>query len=195
MGSLSEFQQQLILGCVLGDGYMRKKTHAHLQITHSFKQKEYVDWKYQILKNLVITPPKTYKGNALASSAYKGNGDRVGYRFFTRSLPELTSIYMKFYSDKVKKVPKDIILKPITLAVWYMDDGSKSYKSCYFNTQEFDSESQNNLIKALLKSKIEARLNKDKQYFRIRVLTSSAPHLMDIIKPYVVKSMRYKIPV
>ena len=63
MGSLSEFQQQLILGCVLGDGYMRKKTHAHLQITHSFSQKEYVDWKYQVLKNLVITPPKAYKGN------------------------------------------------------------------------------------------------------------------------------------
>ena len=185
MGSLSEFQQQLILGCVLGDGYMRRKTHAHLQITHSFKQKEYVDWKYRILKNLVITPPKTYKGN----------GDRVGYRFFTKSLPELTSIYIKFYSNKVKKVPKDIILKPVTLAVWYMDDGSKSYKSCYFNTQKFDSESQNNLIKALSKLKIEAKLNKDKQYFRIRVLTSSAPHLMDIIRPYVAKSMRYKIPV
>ena len=144
-----------------------------------------MDWKYQILKNLVITPPKTYKGN----------GDRVGYRFFTKSLPELTSIYIKFYSNKVKKVPKDIILKPVTLAVWYMDDGSKSYKSCYFNTQKFDSESQNNLIKALSKLKIEAKLNKDKQYFRIRVLTSSAPHLMDIIRPYVAKSMRYKIPV
>lgn len=185
MGSLSEFQQQLILGCVLGDGYMRMKTHAHLQITHSFKQKEYVDWKYQILKNLTITPPKTYKGN----------GDRVGYRFFTKSLPELTSIYKKFYSNKIKRVPKDIILKPVTLAVWYVDDGSRSYKSCYFNTQEFDLESQNNLIKALSKLKIKARLNKDKQYFRIRVLTSSTPHLMNIIKPYVIKSMRYKIPI
>ena len=185
MGSLSEFQQQLILGCVLGDGYMRKKTHAHLQITHSFKQRKYVDWKYQILKNLVITPPKTYKGN----------GDRVGYRFFTKSLPELTSIYKRFYSNKVKVVPKDIILKPLTLAVWYMDDGSKSYKSCYFNTQGFDLRSQNNLIEALARLKIRTRLNKDKQQFRIRVLTSSTPHLMSIIEPYVVKSMRYKIPV
>ena len=154
-----------------------------------------MDWKYQILKNLVITPPKTYKGNALASSAYKGNGDRVGYRFFTRSLPELTSIYMKFYSNKVKKVPKDIILKPVTLAVWYMDDGSKSYKSCYFNTQEFDLESQNNLIKALARLKIGAKLNKDKQYFRIRVLTSSAPRLINMIRPYVIESMRYKFPI
>ncbi len=183
MGSLSEFQQQLILGCVLGDGYMRKKTHAHLQITHSSKQKDYVDWKYQVLKDLVITPPKIYKGN----------GNRVGYRFFTKSLPELTSIYKRFYSNKVKKVPRDILLEPLTLAVWYMDDGSKSYKSCYFNTQEFDLESQNNLVESLARLKIEAGLNKDKQYFRIRVLTSSTPHLMNMIKPYVVKSMRYKL--
>ena len=61
MGSLSEFQKQLILGCVLGDGYMRKKTHAHLQITHSLKQKDYVDWKYQKLKSLVSTPPTRYQ--------------------------------------------------------------------------------------------------------------------------------------
>lgn len=87
MGSLSEIQQQLILGCVLGDGYLRKKTNAHLQITHSVKQKEYVDWKYQILKDIVITPPKTYRGNA----------DRIGYRFFTRSIPELTVFYGRFY--------------------------------------------------------------------------------------------------
>ena len=185
MGSLSEFQQQLILGCVLGDGYMRKKIHTHLQIVHSFKQKEYVDWKYQILKDLVITPPTTYLGNE----------NRVGYRFFTKSLPELDSFYKSFYSNKVKIVPKDIILKPLTLAVWYMDDGSKSYKSCYFNTQGFGLESQNNLIEALAKLNIEARLNKDKQYFRIRILTASVPSLINTIEPYIVKSMRYKIPV
>lgn len=74
VGSLSEEQKEVILGCLLGDGYMRKKTNAHLQITHSVKQSTYVDWKYQILENLVLTPPKTYKGDA----------GRIGYRFFTR---------------------------------------------------------------------------------------------------------------
>lgn len=185
MGSLSEFQQQLILGCVLGDGYMRKKTHAHLQITHSFKQRNYVDWKYQILKNLVTTPP----------TVYKGNGNRVGYRFFTKSLPEITRFYDVFYKKGTKVIPSGISLSPVTLAVWYMDDGSKSYKSCYFNTQAFDSQSQMNLIKALARLKIEARLNKDKQYFRIRVLTSSTPRLIDIIKSHVPNDMRYKFPI
>jgi len=185
VGSLSEFQQQIVVGCILGDGYMRKKTHAHLQITHSIKQRKYVDWKYRMLKSLVITPP----------TKYKGNGNRVGYRFFTKSLPELTSFYEKFYSGKVKRIPDNFILNPVTLAVWYMDDGSKSHKSCYFNTQAFDLKSQNSLIKALAELSIKAKLNKDKQYFRIRVLTSSTPHLIDIIRPHVIKSMWYKFPI
>jgi hypothetical protein len=164
---------------------MRKKTHAHLQITHSLKQKDYVDWKYQKLKSLVSTPP----------TRYQGNGRRVGYRFCTKSLSEITSFYEKFYLRKVKHIPDDLVLNPLTLAIWYMDDGSKSYKSCYFNTQAFGSKSQNNLVKALKRLNIEARLNKDKQYFRIRVLTSSTPHLVSMISPYVIKSMRYKLPI
>lgn len=184
MGSLSEFQQQLILGCVLGDGYMRKKTNAHLQITHSIKQKEYVDWKYKILKNLVSTPPKAYKGNA----------NRIGYRFFTRSLPELTLIHDKFYRNKVKVVPLDIKLTPISLAVWYMDDGSKSGGSCYFNTQQFDFAGQVRLIKTLNKFGIEASLNKDKIYLRIYISVSSTSLLTNLIQPYIIDSMRYKLP-
>ena len=185
MGSLSDIQQQLILGCVLGDGYLRKKTCTHLQITHSIKQKQYVDWKYRILKNLVITKPTTYKGN----------GNRIGYRFFTRSLKELNPFYKRFYPKGIKVIPENIILKPLTLAVWYMDDGSKNYKGCYFNSQSFDLLSQNILINVLNKLDIEANLNKDKQYFRIRVRTSITPHLMDMIKPYLIKSMLYKIPI
>lgn len=185
MGSLSEVQQQLILGCILGDGYMRKKTHAHLQITHSFKQRNYVDWKYQILKDLVKSPPAVYKGNA----------GRLGYRFFTKSLPELTRFYDEFYKKGIKVVPSGISLGPIALAVWYMDDGSKSYKSCYFNTQKLDFSSQTNLINMFKKLKIKSGLNKDKIYYRIRIATESVPLLCDMIKSHIISSMRYKLPI
>ena len=185
MGSLSEVQQQLVLGCILGDGYMRKKTHAHLQITHSSKQKEYVDWKYQTLKSLVISPPSSYKGNA----------GRIGYRFFTKSLPELTSFYERFYKKGIKVIPKNITLGPRALAVWYMDDGSKSYKACYFNTQQLDISSQLNLINMFKKLGIRSGLNKDKTYFRIRIATASVPILLRMIKNHTVSSMRYKLPI
>lgn len=185
MGSLSKIQKQLILGCVLGDGYMRKKTNAHLQITHSIKQKKYVDWKYQILKNLVISQPKAYKGNA----------GRVGYRFFTRNLSQITRFYQMFYRNGTKIVPRVINLSPLSLAVWYMDDGSKCRKACYFNCQKLGPESQGNLMKSLKLLNLKTSLNKDKSYYRIYVSSYSTPTLVQIIESYVLPCMRYKLPI
>src|SRR3989344_2241204 len=183
VGSLSEVQKQVILGCILGDGYMRVKTNAHLQITHSIKQKEYVDWKHQILRDLVLTPPKQYSGNA----------GRIGYRFFTRSLPAITQYYKMFYENGCKVIPKGLVLSPLSLAVWFMDDGAKSRKSIYLNTQNFDSSSQNNLIGALGGLGIIANLHKDKQYFRIHIPKQYAAKMVHIIKPFVIASMQYKL--
>ena len=185
MGSLSKVQQQLIVGCVLGDGYMRKKVNAHLQITHSIKQKEYVDWKYANLRNIVLTPPKVYMGNA----------KRIGYRFFTRSLPCLTTFYDMFYRKGVKMVPENLILSPLSLAVWYMDDGSKSRKASYLNCQQFDPISQSNLLETLARIGILASLNKDKTYSRIYISYSYTPILVNMIKRYIVPSMRYKLSI
>ncbi len=49
VGSLTENQRSIIIGSLLGDGAMRCKVNALLEINHSSAQKEYVDWKYQQL--------------------------------------------------------------------------------------------------------------------------------------------------
>lgn len=183
MGSLSEKQKSLIEGCLLGDGYMRCKTNAHLQITHSIKQKDYVDWKYQVLSEFVLTPPKSYKGN----------GTRIGYRFFTRSLPIFTNYFFRFYK-KQKIIPRNLNLTALTLAVWYMDDGSKSGRSCYLNTQNFTSADQEFLISILQKKyNLQARRDKDKKYFRLRFTFEDSQKFVRIIEPYILPSMQYKI--
>ena len=58
VGSLSEVQHAIVIGTLLGDGSMRCKTNALLEINHSSDQKGYVDWKYSHLADLVSTPPK-----------------------------------------------------------------------------------------------------------------------------------------
>ena len=93
VGSLTDQQQSLIIGSLLGDGYMSCKTHAYLKIGHSIKQKDYVDWKYSFLSSFVLMKP----------SSYKGNGTRIGYRFWTRSLPVFTKYYQDFNPTNVKK--------------------------------------------------------------------------------------------
>jgi hypothetical protein len=69
VGSLSEVQHQIIIGTLLGDGAMRCKTNALLEINHSAKQRAYVDWKYRQLADLVR---KHHRKN--------GKGTRVGSR-------------------------------------------------------------------------------------------------------------------
>ncbi len=184
VGSLSEAQHSLIVGTLLGDGSMRCKTHALLEINHSAGQRSYVDWKYRLLADLVATPP----------SLRQGNGGRVAYRFVTRSDPSLTPYYELFYGLKGKRVP-DLELSSRSLAVWFMDDGSRSRSAVYLNTQQFDEESQWRLV-ALLDRQwgITASLNRDKSYYRVRISVGSMPRFAELVDPHLLPEFRYKLP-
>ena len=187
VGSLTQFQKSIIVGSILGDGYIRiipKRKNAFLEINHSFKQKEYIDWKYQMLKEITISPPKMRKCN----------GKRIAHRFYTKQLPEITEIYRLFYRGDIKVIPKNLVIDPITLSVWFMDDGSKCGKSnFYLNTQQFSKNNQIKLLNCLEKINLKARLNRDKNYYRIRFISSSIDRLKELLKENLIPSMNYKI--
>ena len=164
VGSLSEVQHAIVVGSLLGDGSMRCKTNALLEINHSFHQRSYVGWKYRHLAELVRTPPK----------ARSGNGGRTAFRFVTRSLPALTPYFRLFYETGRKRVP-ELELTPLALAVWFMDDGCKSRSSVYLNTQQFDLKCQQRLLQLLQDQwEIHGSLNRDnattESVFRWRAL-------------------------
>ncbi len=183
-GSLTEVQKQILIGVLLGDGAMRKKTNALLEINHSYVQKDYVDWLYQKLSNFILTPPKQRKGN----------GNRLAYRFTTRSLPIFTKYYDLFFKNKHKIIPEQFDLSPLSIAIWYMDDGSCCKNNVYLNTQQFSLKEQEELIKHLYqKYKIKASLNKDKKYFRIRIKKESVLLFISMVDPFIIPSMRYKL--
>jgi hypothetical protein len=58
VGSLTEVQHSIVVGSLLGDGAMRCKANALLEINHCLEQRAYVDWKYRHLIDLVGTAPK-----------------------------------------------------------------------------------------------------------------------------------------
>ena len=186
VGSLAQVQKSIIIGSLLGDGYLRivpGRKNAFLEVNHSIKEKAYVDWKYQNLKNLVRTPPKSRKGN----------GERIAYRFFTCQYPELTELYRGFYQGREKIFPY-LELDSLMIAMWFMDDGHKSYRTYYLNTQQFNYLSQKKLIEMLKNQyRIDSSLNRDKKYYRIRIKQNSAKIFYDIISDYVISSMRYKL--
>ena len=187
MGSLTQEQKSLIVGTTLGDGYLRiipRRKNAFLEVNHSAKPKDYVDWKYSILQSIVKSKPKLRNGN----------GHRVACRFYTRCHSEITDLFRYFYKDRKKIIPDDLEINPFSLAVWYMDDGSKSGGSIYLNTQQFLIEDQNKLQKLLLNQfGIISSLNKDKEYMRIRIKAADSKKFCNIIRQFIPQSMQYKL--
>lgn len=187
VGSLTQLQKSIITGSILGDGYIRIITgrkNAFLEINHSYNAKEYVDWKYMMLKNVSGSEPKLRKGN----------GRRLAYRFYSRQHPEITNFFSVFYYNSKKIIPDNLRIDPLALAVWYMDDGSKCRESdVYLNTQQFIESDQTKLIECLAVMGVESKMNRDKQYWRLRIIKSSIPKFMQIIKNYIIPSMQYKL--
>ncbi len=187
VGSLTEFERSVIIGSILGDGYLRiisGRKNAFLEINHSIKAKEYVDFKYKSLRRLTKSAPKERPTNE----------NRIAYRFFTKQHKDITALYEMFYKNNRKIIPKNLELNPVIVAIWYMDDGSKCRdRDIYLNTQQFSLLDQKRLVTLLRKIGIKSRLNKDKKYYRIRIMKESVSDFMKIVEPHMVSSMRYKL--
>ena len=187
VGSLTKLERSIIVGSILGDGHVRiipGRSDAFLEINHSLKAKDYVNWKFKHLKRICISSPKERNTN----------DGRIAYRFFTRQHKDITALYRLFYRNRRKVIPRNIHLDPLSIAVWYMDDGSKSRSSdIYLNSQQFAQNDQRMLLFYLREHGIRARLNRDKKYYRIRILKDSIADFMKFIEPHVAPSMQYKL--
>ena len=187
VGSLTQIQLSVIIGSILGDGYIRiikGRKDAFLEINHSIKAKEYVDWKYSILKNICVSGPK----KRIIDER------RTAYRFYTKQHGEISALLEKFYKNGRKIIPSSLKLDPIILAIWFMDDGSKSRRyDVYLNTQQFSLNDQKIILAKLRGLDIKARLNKDKKYYRVRILKESILRFNQLIYPHIIPSLKYKL--
>jgi len=200
---LTPIQRQVILGSLLGDAcIMRvKPTHnAYIQMAHSIKQREYVEWKYNILKNIVSTPPKMIKNRGFGAG-------HMMVRFCTRSLPCITEIHDIIGSREITPQWMSEIADPIALAVWYQDDGSlwkcTNAKSSYVITFHTGDRDQTEL--KLLKSWMIDRFGLDHIAIYIPPKQPTATRLQiyadktvrkfeKLVRPYIIPSMQYKLP-
>lgn len=191
---LSEIQKNLIIGTLFGDGCLIPNSWGklyRLQIEHGIDQKEYVLWKYRILKDFVLTGPKFQEKNQ-------------SWKFRTGSHPEFTELANEFYdARRHKKIPQNsvkFLKSPFTTAVWYMDDGGlrcekgKAY-GAFFNTQSF-SRADNKELQKILGTNygIEAMLMLNHGKPRIYIPKRSLHILKNVIEPHIHESLRYKLP-
>ncbi len=192
-------QFQLIIGSLMGDARLecrsksiRVKHTARLRIHQSDKQKNYVFWKYQILKNLVIRGPRFTK----VWYDKKRNKNHYSWYFHTVSSETLGLFHKLFYRNGIKVVPTELLkeLNSLGLAIWYMDDGSNNGNNLTLNTHCFSNNEQT-VIQDLLRNKfgIITTLVKDRNKLKIGIGSREYQKFIDLVKPYIPASMNYKI--
>ena len=192
---LSNRQKEILIGTLLGDGCLEKNgKNVRLRIEHGLSQKDYLDWKYRELQNLIAGKPRLVQNKG-------GFTEKIyaKWHFSTLSLFELNDYWRKFYFRKKKKIPSNIIefLKsPLSLAVWYMDDGYKR-NDCNASRISTDSFSykENKLLQECLKINfgLNVRLHRKGTFWNIYIPSPELKKFYRIVKPYIVPEMDYKI--
>ncbi|MEO5840258.1 MAG: recombinase RecA [Acidimicrobiales bacterium] len=117
---LSDFQWEVLLGGLMGDGALSRNTGggaARFRWGHGAKQTPYGEWKASLFDNIGVSRSSNAKGAAF---------------FDMTPLPELADLRESVYlADRKKHFSEDYLkaLTPLSLAVWYMDDGTFTVRS------------------------------------------------------------------
>lgn len=193
---LSQLQKDIIVGTLLGDGSLEhdKFKASRLQIKQAKIKKEYVIWLYERLANLVKTPPKQ-------------KSDTLQWYFSTRSLRSLEEFRNIFYKNRRKIVPRSIRIllnSPVSLAVWFMDDGSLDYRershySFSISVDDFTVEETKLLQEALKRnfgiiSTIQTPSSRGKKYTKLYIGKNGRSQFLKIVQPYILSCFAYKLP-
>lgn len=193
--SLNKLQREILVGLMLGDGHLETQNRGktfRLKVEQSANKAEYVDWLYKNFENFVLNKPKIkdkQRNGVVTRNIWFTTLSHGSFRFYAQ----------QFYANDKKVIPKIIgkLLTPLSMAVWFMDDGSiksKFHKAKIINTQCFTRREVLLLIKILKdKFEINAKLREQKDGYQIYILSESAGKFKEIIEKYIVDSMKYKL--
>lgn len=189
-------QRSLLVGSLLGDGRLECRSRsetARLRIHHADRQREYLFWKYNLLKPWVDRSPwKTLWTDKRNGKTY------VSWFFHTRTTNLFTPWWHLFYLSGSKKLPNKIekILDPFALAVWFMDDACFQDECIVLNTQSF-SRNENERIRAYFVRiyGITPVIQKDRRNVRLYFGKSAKEQILSIIRPYLLPIFLRTIPV
>lgn len=197
---LSKRQKEILYGMILGDAYIQKtgSQNARLRLEHSLKQKAYMDWKYQQLSNLFRSSPRCLqRKHPQSRQVYKY------IRLQSHSSLVLGRIRKQFYNSSGKKMlPEnlaDILHSPLTIAVWYMDDGyyDRRDKSVHIYLPVFLSREMECLVKTFRQQhQIIPKwyCRPDRKGCQLNFTGIQRDRFLQFIDPYLITEMRYKTP-
>lgn len=195
---LTKRQRKYVLGAVLGDDSLTLRPvsrNAHLRSQQSLAHKDYLMWKFRIMRNHVLTPPRLVRSNRYERTHW-------GFMFTTRTTPDLTALYRLCYPNNRKTVSRAWLnqLTAFSLAVWYMDDGTYApgREFCILYTGAFPYKQQQ-LIRRYLADRwgiTGCVIQRNRRQWCLRFTRLGTQQLLSLIEPYIkaeVPSMLYKL--
>lgn len=182
--TLNSDQYQVLLGSYLGDGHIdyqdTTKQVARLQLCHSSKQLNYLNWKASALNVQSRVNSEAGYSTINGAECYKTENYTACSKLFV--LPKTITI------ESIKD------LSPLGLAIWVMDDGSlrNSYSSTNkrlsitIDSNAFNLE-ENTLLQSVLKDNfgLDTTIQKTRTYYRLSFNKTNSLKLLNLIAPYV----------
>ena len=190
----------IIFGSLLGDGHAEKRksgTGTRITFYQEHSHVEFLFFLHKLLSNWGYCSPKE---PTIGTRLGIGGKVRKTVRFGTWTYTSFNWIHELWYVNGVKIIPYCIsdYLTPLALAVWIMDDGAKVSKGLKFCTNSYTYSDCIILIEALYKNfQIKSTIQKsgaDDQYI-IYVWKESMPILREIVGPYIIPEMKYKVEI
>lgn len=167
---MSTQDQEVLIGALLGDGSMEQKKDTHSPIfCYLSSSKQHVEFVRSYLPHLCT---ETYKDSCKESKCFDKRTQKTYTRFYfkTKSLKDYKELYSSFYKDKIKVVPRNIEITPLTLLVWYLGDGSinKKHGGITLHTDGFSTSDVAILVEKLEQFNAKIYIKEDK-YPLIRI--------------------------
>jgi hypothetical protein len=194
---MTERERDIVIGTVLGDAFLQKtgKKNARVRFEHSLQQKEYIFWKWRELQRYMQDRPKLLvRFNPVWQKCYSY------YRCQSHASPIFGKWQAIFYLNHRKQVPHVIgklFRRPLSLAVWFMDDGYyyKRDKTAYIYLSPLRREDTERLQQMFAENfGLHPRLEiKKTKAMNFKFSVAETKKLISIITPHVIVAMRYKL--
>lgn len=180
---LTNKEKSLIVGTLLGDGYIRTDGEtSRLELHHSTKQVEYCEWKCSMLPSLLFHTrycncfskkyQKVYYSFQAASSRLECLNE-FGY-----TIKGINPEWLKYYNAQ-------------SLAVHFMDDGCKTSNSYKLSTNSFTKDDLKFYIKHCSdKFQIVWNISQDNSLY---LPVKYALKFKSIVKPFIHPTLEYKL--
>ena len=206
---LNQEQKDLIVGSLLGDGNMQTFTKGRTWRYRALQKDAhllYLEYKYKLLQGLCSTG--IIPGEAVderTGKTYKRNFFNTRVESCLKHYANLFYTYDPNSDSFVKDVPKNIakMLTPRAVAILYQDDGALKWRghsnAMRICTESFSLEGNKRLQSALwdlygIKTTLGPKKKKGVVVgYRINIPEASASAFTNLISPYLVDCMKYKV--